>query len=438
MSNKKYHIITIGCAMNKADSERIASFLEEHSYHTQDSWGSANLIILTTCGIRQSAEDRVYGLANTIRKTNKSAIIVITGCLAKRKDVMRRLIGQVDLFMPINELSNLFELLKTAKPEKVLSLDDLRELSGEKYLAIAPKHDSGYTACVPIGNGCNNFCSYCVVPYARGREVYRSAQEIINEVKSLIAKGYKEIFLIAQNVNSYSSGAYDFPKLLIKLSKISGRFWIRFVSSHPKDLSDELIAAFASSDKICSHLHLALQSGDDEILTAMNRKYTAAHFENIINKVRAAKSGVSITTDVIVGFPGETKQQFNNTVKIFKKLKFDLAYCSKYSPRPGTVSWKMKDNVTREEKSERDKILVDIISKTGLAANKKYVGREVEVLVDKINKKGKMAGKTSSYKDVFFTSDQYSASELIGKFVKVKITKARDLCLEGELVAIEG
>ena len=438
MSNKKYHIITIGCAMNKADSERVAAFLEGHSYLNSDSWEQADLIVMTTCGIRQSAEDRVYGLVNTMRKTNKKAAIVITGCLSKRKDVMRRLIGQVDLFMPINELPNLFELLKKSKPEKVLSLDDIRELSGEKYLAIAPKHDSGYTACVPIGNGCNNFCSYCVVPYARGREVYRPAQEIIGEVKSLVAKGYKEIFLIAQNVNSYKSGAYNFPKLLIKLSKISGRFWIRFFSSHPKDLTDELIAAFASSDKICSHLHLALQSGDDEILTAMNRKYNAAHFEDIINKVREAKPGVSITTDVIVGFPGETKKQFNNTVKIFKKLKFDLAYCSKYSPRPGTVSWKMKDNVTREEKSERDKILVDIISKTGLAANKKYIGREVEVLVEKINKKGKIAGKTSSYKDVFFVSDKYKAQELIGKFVKVKITKARDLCLEGELVAVEG
>ena len=438
MTNKKYHIITIGCAMNKADSERISAFLESKSYQSLDSWDKSDLIILTTCGIRQSAEDRVYGLVNTIRKTNKKAVIVITGCLAKRKDVMRRLIGSVDLFMPINELPNLFELLKKAKPEKVLSLDELRELSGEKYLAIVPKHESEYTACVPIGNGCNNFCSYCVVPYARGREVYRPAQEIINEVKSLVSKGYKEIFLIAQNVNSYQSGAYDFPKLLIKLSKISGRFWIRFVSSHPKDLSDELIAALATSDKICSHLHLALQSGDDKILEAMNRKYTAAHFEDIINKVRTAKPGVAITTDVIVGFPGETKKQFNNTVKIFKKLKFDLAYCSKYSPRPGTVSWKMKDNVTREEKRERDNILVEIISKTGLAANKKYLGQEVEVLVEKINKKGKLAGKTSSYKDVFFVSDSYPAPDLIGKFVKVKITKARDLCLEGDLVAIEG
>lgn len=436
--NKYYHIITIGCAMNKADSERIGAFLESNSYTEKDTWNEANLVILTTCGIRQSAEDRVYGLVNQIKKINKDVVIVVTGCLSKRKDVMRRLIGKVDLFMPINELPNLFSLLKQAKPETVLSLDEIRETSGEKYLAITPKYDSEYTACIPIGNGCNNFCSYCVVPYARGREIYRPAQEIISEVKSLISKGYKEIILIAQNVNSYQSSAYDFPKLLIKLTKISGNFWIRFSSSHPKDVSDELISAIASSDKICAHLHLALQSGDDDILKAMNRKYTAAHFKEIIAKVRIAKPGIAITTDVIVGFPGETKKQFNNSLKLFKEVKFDFAYSSKYSPRPGTVSWKMIDNVTREEKSSRDQKMMALIAKIGLAINKKYVGREVEVLVDGVSKKGKMRGKTSSFKEVYFDAAKYKESDLIGHFVKVKIDQARDLCLEGKLVALEG
>ena len=267
MLNKKYyHLITIGCAMNKADSERVANFLETNNYQAKSDWLEADIIILTTCGIRQSAEDRVYGLVNQIRKTNQKAAVVITGCLSKRKDVMRRLIGQVDLFMPINELPNLFELLKSAKPETVLKLDQIREISGEKYLSIIPKHESEYTACVPIGSGCNNFCSYCVVPYARGREVYRSADEIISEVKSLIKKGYKEIILLAQNVNSYKSDKYNFPKLLIELNKIPGHFWIRFISSHPKDLSDELIAAIGSCEKVASHLHIAVQSGDNKIL----------------------------------------------------------------------------------------------------------------------------------------------------------------------------
>lgn len=436
--NKYYHIITIGCAMNKADSERVGAFVENNSYtQTPDAY-KADLVILTTCGIRQTAEDRVYGLVNQIRKNNEKSAIVITGCLAKRKDVMRRLAGKVDLFMPINELPNLFNLLKKSKPEKILSFDEIREISGEKYLAITPKHESPYTACVPIGNGCNNFCSYCVVPYARGREIYRPAKEIVGEAETLIKKGYKEIILIAQNVNSYKSGAYDFPKLLKKISKIPGNFWIRFSSSHPKDVSDELIEALASSDKICSHLHLAVQSGDDKILEAMNRKYTAAHFKNIIEKVRQAKPGIAITTDVIVGFPGETKKQFNNSLKLFKEVKFDFAYSSRYSPRPGTVSWKMKDNVAREEKARRDNAIMAVISKTGLAANKKYLGKEVEVLVDGLNKKGKLHGKTSSYKEVFFSADKHEVKELAGHFVKVKINKVRDLCLEGQLVAVEG
>jgi len=435
MPNKYYHLITIGCAMNKADSERVATFLEKNNYLEKSEWLDADVIILTTCGIRQSAEDRVYGLVNQIRKVNKSAAIVVTGCLAKRKDVMRRLIGQVDLFMPINELPQMFELLKTAKPEKVLSLDDVRELGGEKYLAIIPKYESQYTACVPIGNGCNNFCSYCVVPYARGREVYRSAEEIISEVETLISKGYKEIILIAQNVNSYKSGAYNFPKLLSRLTETPGHFWLRFSSSHPKDMSDELISVLGSSDKIASHLHLAVQSGDDKILELMNRKYTVAHYRDLITRVRASKPGVSVTTDVIVGFPGETKKQFAGSVKLFKDLKFEMGYISQYSPRPGTVSWNMKDDVTREEKKSRDKVLTEILKKTSLVANKKYVGREVEVLVDGINARGKLYGKTSSSKTIIFTDKtERKPEDLFGHFVKIKIKKALTFGLEGELV----
>jgi len=435
MLNKKYyHLITIGCAMNKADSERVANFLESHGYQEKSDWIEADIVILTTCGIRQSAEDRVYGLVNQIRKVNKEAAVVITGCLSKRKDVMRRLIGQVDLFMPINELPNMFELLKTAKPEQVLSLDKVRDLDGEKYLSIIPKYDSEYTACVPIGNGCNNFCSYCVVPYARGREVYRNAEEIINEVKSLVKKGYKEIILIAQNVNSYKSNSYNFPKLLIELNKIPGHFWIRFSSSHPKDMSDELIEAIGSCEKIANHLHLAVQSGDNKMLELMNRKYTVEHYRDLIAKIRKAKPGIAITTDLIVGFPGETKKQFNASVKLFKDLKFEMGYISEYSPRPGTVSWNMTDNVSREEKKERNKIITDILKETSLAANKNLLGQELEVLVDGVKLNGKFYGKTSNSKNVMFAADSKRPEELIGHFVKVKIEKAMTFGLEGKLV----
>lgn len=434
MSNKKYyHLITIGCAMNKADSERIANFLETHNYQEKDQWTEADIIILTTCGIRQSAEDRVYGLVNQMRKVNKKAAVVITGCLSKRKDVMRRLVGQVDLFMPINELPNMFELLKNAKPEQVLSLDKVREIGGEKYLSIIPKYDSEYTACVPIGNGCNNFCSYCVVPYARGREVYRNAEEVIAEVKSLIKKGYKEIILLAQNVNSYQSDKYNFPKLLVALNNIPGKFWIRFSSSHPKDVSNELIEAIGNCEKVANHLHLAVQSGDNKILELMNRKYTIEHYRDLITQIRKIRPGIAITTDLIVGFPGETKKQFKASEKLFKDLKFEMGYISEYSPRPGTVSWNMKDNVSREEKKLRNKIITDILKATSLEANKNLVGEEVEVLVDGVKPNGKFFGKTSSSKNIMFSSDK-KPEELIGHFVKVKIEKALIFGLGGSLV----
>ena len=435
MKKNTYHIITLGCQMNKADSERVASFLEERAFVLLPSFKEANLIILTTCGVRQSAEDRVYGLVNQIRKANSEAAVVITGCLAKRKDVMRRLKGQVDLFMPINELPNIFELLKNSDAKKVLSADEVRTIDGEKYLSIKPKYHSPFTAFVPVGNGCDNFCAYCVVPYARGREVYRPLNEVVSEVKKLLADGYKEIVLIAQNVNSYRDGEKTFPELLKKVLALPGEFWVRFSSSHPKDLSDELIALFAEP-KMCPHLHLAMQSGDNEILSIMNRKYTIEHFRELIEKARIARPGIAVTTDVIVGFPGETEEQFENSVKVFKELEFDLAYVSQYSPRPGTVSALMTDDVSKKEKDRRDKILVKILEETGLKKNQEYLGKEVIVLIDGINKKGKYYGKTASFKNVWLTvPENVSPNSLVGNFIKVKIIGVTDSGLEGELVS---
>lgn len=430
-----YHIITIGCQMNKADSERIAAFLEGRGYLPLFSWLGVDLVILTTCGVRQSAEDRVYGLVNRIRQGNPKAAVVITGCLARREDVKRRLRGKVDLFMPINELPNIFALLKNSHKELSLSTDAVRQLSGEKYLTIIPKYQNNFTAYLPIGNGCNNFCSYCVVPYARGREVYRPATDIIKEAKALLKRGYKEIILIAQNVNSYQSGRTNFPQLLSKLAALPGDFWLRFSSSHPKDLSPELIKVLASSDKICHHLHVAVQSGDDDILKAMNRQYTAAHFSSLIKKIRKAKPGIAITTDVIVGFPGETKKQFQNSVKLFKDLQFDMAYTAQYSPRPGTASWRMEDNVSREEKRRREQILTEILRKSGRKANKAYLRQDVRVLAEGKNRRGHYYGKTSSFKTVSFVAPaEIKAEDILGNFVQVKIKKIQDFGLEGVLV----
>lgn len=427
-----YYIITIGCYMNQADSERVSSFLEANNYQLVSDWEQADIVLLLTCGIRQAAEDRAYGLVNQIAKHNPKAKIVLSGCLAKRQDVMTRLKHQVDLFMPINELPNLFKLLNKTKKINLLDKEDLRKIHGEKYLGIIPKHESSFRAYVPIGNGCNNFCSYCVVPYARGREVYRSAIDIVKEVKDLINnRDYKEIVLIAQNVNSYQSGTIDFPILLLKLIKIKGDFLIRFSSSHPKDLSDELIKVIASSEKMANHLHIALQSGDDEILKAMNRKYNAAHFAKLVAKIRQARPGIAVTTDVIVGFPGETKKQFNNTLKIFKKLDFEMAYISQYSPRPGTVAWEMKDNVNKEEKKRRE-IELDLILKEGaLKANQRYLDKELKVLVEGKNKRGIYHGKSSSFKDVKLVN---ATEDQVGEFHLVKITSAKNFSLVGEII----
>ncbi len=430
---KKYFIITIGCQMNVSDSERLASFLESEGFKLAKKDTDADLLVLNTCGVRQMAENRIYGLANKIKQQNPQVKILLTGCLSKRKDVMRRMIGQVDWFLPVSDMSLIPSLFAGDNYEPKFSLDNYRLKNGEKYLKVKPKYGNNYNAQVPIGNGCDNFCSYCVVPYARGREVYRPAKDIIKEVKELIKNGYKEINLIAQNVNSYSDGEYDFAKLLKSIIKIPGHFWIRFFSSHPKDMSDELIKVIGSSDKVCNHLHLALQSGDDEILKAMNRKYTISHYKNLIKKVREEKPGIAISTDIIVGFPGETKKQFLNSVKAFKEVLFEMAYLAQYSPRPGTVSAeKMKDNVSQEEKKRRFEVLNAILKETADKQHKVYLHKEIEVLVDGLNRRGKYFGKSSSFKTVLIEAGKKKLK--IGEFVKVKINRTRPFGLEGELL----
>jgi len=431
---RSYHIITIGCQMNVSDSSRLSSFLEKNKYRKEDDVLRAGLIIINTCGIRQSAEDRAYGLVNTIRKKNKTAKIVITGCLSHRLDVQKRLNKMVDLFMPISAMTDILKLLSGRVLKSKLSLDEVRKLQGEKYLTIIPNYPNKFSAFVPIGNGCNNFCSYCVVPYARGREIYRPAKDVVLEVKRLVKSGYKEVTLIAQNVNSYKSGSYDFAKLLEEVANIKGDFWLRFSSSHPKDVSDRLIKVISKYDKICSHFHLAIQSGDDNILKAMNRKYTANHFLKIVEKLRKARPGISITTDVIVGFPGEKKKNFNNTVKLFKIAKFDLAYVSRYSPRPQTAAYFLKDDVSLADKKIREKELESILLTSALENNRVYQGMTVRVLIEGINKKGDYIGRTSSYKSVVILSKDKATKNLIGSFVAVKVSRVRKFGLEGVLL----
>ncbi len=421
--------------MNKSDSERIAGMLEKNDYNRSDNKYQTDLVVINTCGVRQTAENRLLGLAMDIRKNNPKCFIIITGCLIYRKDTKKRLEKFIDEWLFVSEIFNFqFSNYNFQTNTKNIKCEN------NNYLDVQPKYESKFSAFVPIGNGCNNFCSYCVVPYARGREVYRSVEEILKEVENLVNKGYKEIILIAQNVNSYEVSQkpeeiIKFYDLLKMINDIDGDFWIRFLTSHPKDMSDKLIKTIANCEKVCKHIHLPVQAGDDKVLEVMNRKYSVEHYINLIEKIRKVMHGASITTDVIVGFPNETKKQFNNTVKLFKQIKFDMAYISLYSPRPETATFKLGDTVSKEEKKDRENKLLDILNKTALANNKKYINKIVKVLIEGKKKTGEFFGKTATGKVVKIGIMNYESEirNLVGKFVEVKITGAKDFYLIGEI-----
>jgi tRNA-2-methylthio-N6-dimethylallyladenosine synthase len=456
--HKTYFIKTFGCQMNISDSERIAGFLENNDYQPAANIKKAGLVIFNTCGVRQMAEDRVYGQIHNLKKKaiaeKRPLHIVLTGCLANRADVQRRLKNKVDLFFPINKfgLFENFVLENSFKIENLklkISEQSNKHLTKENigYLSIHPQYTNTFQAFVPIMTGCNNFCAYCVVPYARGRETSRPAQEIMAEVKDLVQKGYKSITLLGQNVNSYSDGKIDFPQLLKKINALPGKFWIQFVSSHPKDMSAELIETVAQSKKVCELVHLPIQSGSDEILTKMNRPYTVKHYLDLVRQIKAAfkkhKPEIlfALTSDIIVGFPGETEEQFMLSAEIMQKAKYDLVFFGQYSPRPGTAAWKMKDDVSKAEKERREQFLNEILKKTTFAHNKKYKNTTQEVLIDhvKSDESDHVArkeeryvyfGKTRTGKNVKIISSQ---KNLVGQFAKVKITIVNIWNLEGTI-----
>jgi len=323
---KNYHIITYGCQMNESDSERIARQLEAKAYQLTKDPKLADLVIINVCSVRQSAINRVYSQVEKIRRQNRHAQLILTGCILEKDK--KQFKSQVDKIWPIVDFK------------------------------IKAKCRSSRHAFIPIMTGCNNFCSYCVVPYTRSRERSQSSQEIVKEVKDLIKQGHKEITLLGQNVNSYKDGSSDFPKLLESLNKLEGKFKINFLTSHPKDMSDKLIKVIAQSDKVSKEIHLPVQSGDDQILKEMNRGYSIKDYKNLIKKIRKEIPDAKISTDIIVGFPSETEKQFQNTVKLIKQIKFSQAYIASYSPRTGTQAAKLKDNVSSFEKKKRKTVLL--------------------------------------------------------------------------------
>lgn len=352
-----YFIKTFGCQMNFSDSERIRSYLEKNGLSPARTITSAELVIFNTCGVRQTAENRVYGQVHNLRKLkvkSEKLKVVITGCLAARKDVQRKLKGKVDLFFPISEFSK-FEnwLLKIpAQPNKTTRSD---------YLSLAPKYSDSSKICVPIMTGCNNYCSYCVVPYARGQEWSRPVDDIIEEIGRASQHGCDEVMLLGQNVNSYKYKKYSFPLILDLLAELYPGIAFSFLTSHPKDFSDELIDVIASRKNISHNIHLPIQSGSNKILKAMNRHYTQRHYLEITDKIKRKMPDAKISTDIVVGFPGETLKDFQETVSVFKKAKFSEGFINKYSPRPGTAAEKLGDPVPWNEKKRREKVLRSLL-----------------------------------------------------------------------------
>ncbi|MCX6720989.1 MAG: MiaB/RimO family radical SAM methylthiotransferase [Candidatus Staskawiczbacteria bacterium] len=377
----EYYISVFGCQMNISDSERVASVLESAKCKETKNINETDLIVVVMCSVRQSAVDRVHGLVEKFKKLKKEtlpagrqATTILTGCILKKD--RKKFAKGFDYIVDIKEIAQIGKIARQMAREcdlKRTSQGDFarsreagksprieRAAAGPR--ALAEDHfpsDSGY---IQITTGCNNFCAYCVVPYTRGREISRPVNEIISEVKNLVKRGCKEIWLLGQNVNSYKDKNINFPKLLKIVNDIPGDFKLNFTSSHPKDFSDELIATMVKCKKLSMDLNLPIQSGDNEVLKRMNRPYTVAQYKTLVKKVRKALPSIRLSTDIIVGFPGETKKQFNNTVKTLKEIGYGVAFINKYSPRAGTAAAKMKDDVPWAEKKRREKILIDLIN----------------------------------------------------------------------------
>lgn len=443
--------------MNYSDAERLANILETNGYSRTTSEKTADLIVAVSCSVRQKAMDRIYGRLNKWRHWKKQRDIktVLTGCVLPKD--RKKLAKDFDIFLEIKDIDKLPKLLKN-------SYLNHGSVTNADYLAFKPDYSSSFQAYIPIMTGCNNYCTFCAVPYTRGAEASRPSSDIINEVKSLISRGYKEITLLGQNVNAYldpekshdqavlnsrsrqmwefkkgqpiqkrmatTKIPKDFTELLKKINTIKGDFWIRFISSNPQDISDELIKTLPKLKKVAKHFHFALQSGDNEILRRMNRRHTREDYLELVKKIRGFWPGVAITTDVIVGFPGETKEQFQKTVEVMKKVGFDMAYLSEFSPRPDTAAARFfKDDIPKKTKSRRKKLLNEILTKSALANNKKLVGKKVKVLVEKYNnKKKENAGKIETFKNIHF-----SGSNLVGNFISLTITKTNAWGLEGKV-----
>ena len=432
-------IETYGCQMNVADSELITSILTTAGHTHTDDINNADIIIFNTCSIREHAEERVIGrISNEVSRkiNNKNLLIGIVGCMAQRLGMeLQKINKKIDFVVGVDQYLKLPEVIQNlSESQFVIPNPELRiDFNSEEiYNEIDPIRSDQLSAFITIMRGCNNYCSYCIVPYTRGRERSRPINEILNELKQAVKEKKYEITLLGQNVNSYNFKNQDFSDLIKKANEIDGLKRIRFITSHPKDLSDKLIETMASNEKVCQHIHLPIQSGNDEILQKMNRKYTSGHYRELVKKLRQAMPNIAITTDVIAGFPGETEEQFMDTFNMMNEVRFDFAFMFKYSERSGTKATDFQGSVPEEIRLERLQRLID--QQTGITTNvyKSKIGNTEEIYVESVSKRNKaeISGKTKDFKITVFEGDE----SMINKFVNVTIIDAVGWTLKGRVL----
>ena len=434
---KKVYIEVMGCQMNKSDAERMYGMLEYLGYTETENPKEADLLIINTCSVRQLSEDKAYsaiGVWGKWKKNKPDLKIVFFGCVAQQagESILKRA-PYVDLVLGTQRVYELPELIKRIEAgERLVSVEEVpypeREIKINRVKSV--------NAWIPIMEGCNNFCTYCIVPYTRGRERSRKAELIINEAKKALSEGFKEITLLGQNIDSYKgeNEGENLSWLLRQINALEGKFRIRFVTSYPTDITEELIDTVIELDKVCEYFHIPMQSGDDEVLKRMNRRYDYATYKKICDNIRSRIPDVTITSDFIAGFPGETEEQFENTLKAMTELELDYSNTAAYSPREKTVAAKWVDLYIPEDiKTERLARLNEHNRECCLKSNQKYVGREMEVLVEKLeNHDGQsiITGRTRNNKIVHIPYDK----DITGEFVNVKITSARTWYLRGEMI----
>lgn len=437
---KFYMLKTYGCQMNEHDSETIAGILENMGYQPTEDKHKADIILFNTCAIRENAEDKVFGELGRLKPLkveNPDLILGVCGCMSQEEAVVNRILQKfqhVDLIFGTHNIHRLPVLLRDALYSKEMVVE-VWSKEGDIVENMPKTRSDGLKAWVNIMYGCDKFCTYCIVPYTRGKERSRRPNDVLAEIRELARKGYKEVTLLGQNVNAYGKDFtdidYDFADLLDDVNKIDIPR-VRFTTSHPRDFDDKLIEVLAKGGNLVEHIHLPVQSGSSEVLKRMARKYTREHYLELVRKIREAIPDVVLTTDIIVGFPGETEEQFQETLSLVEEVQYDSAYTFIYSPRHGTPAAGMEDNVTEEEKKDRLQRLMDLQNAISREKNEKLRGQVVEVLVEGESKNNPevLSGRTRTNKLVHFKG----SPDLIGQFVNVKITEPQTWTLKGEAV----